>query len=78
MRRVRLPLRVRKSPMMAITRSLAVVSICSPRSVLTCDSLLKTGSDTSRQRSHADAAVCSFTKGEAILNIEIEDGMGGC
>ena len=64
---IKLPLRVRKSPIMAITLSLAVFSTCSPRRVLTWDSLLKTGRETSRHRSQAEAVVCSFTKGDAIL-----------
>ena len=53
--------------MIAMTRSLAIGSILSPRRVLTVDSLLKIGSEMSRHKTHAEAAVCSFTNGDAIL-----------
>ena len=69
-----IPLRVRKSPMIAMTRSLATGSILSPRRVLTLDSLLKIGSEMSRHKTHADAAVCSFTNGDAILKYIINIG----
>ena len=57
-----------KPPTMAMILSLAVSSTLSPRSSPTCGSLLKTYTEVSRERSHADAAVCSLMKGVAILN----------
>ena len=60
--------------MIAMTLSLAMSSTFSPNRVLTWDSLLKMESDTSRHRSHAEAVVCSFMKGAAILNDSV---MGG-
>ena len=62
-----LPLMVVNPPTMAMMRSLAVSSTWSPRSSPTCGSLLKTYRDVSRDSSQAEAAVCSLTKGVAIL-----------
>ena len=64
-----IPFRVRKSPMIAMTLSLAVSSTCSPSKVLTWESLLKTDSDMSLHRIQVDDEVCSLMKGAAILKI---------
>ena len=66
-----LPLIVVKPPTIAIMRSLAVSSTLSPRSSPTWGSLLKTVTDVSRERSQADAVVCSLTNGVAILRTRI-------
>ena len=64
-----IPFRVQKSPMIAMTLSLAVSSTCSPSKVLTWESLLKTDSDMSLHRIQVDDEVCSLMKGAAILKI---------
>ena len=52
---------------MAMIRSVAVDSTRSPNNSPTWGSLLNTLTETSRESNHAEAAVCSFTNGDAIL-----------
>ena len=54
--------------MIAIIRSLADPSNCSPNRLLALVILLNRGRVMSRHRSHEEAAVCSLMNGVAILN----------